>query len=230
MKQLALQLGASGTSFRAEDYLITAANRQAYHTVMQSEWPAFYALLSGPAGSGKTHLAMAWATANHAHYTQASILHDAFVSTWQAQPEPLVIDRLETLNEEKLLFHMLNLAKETGTPVLVSGQSTALQRIMLPDLKSRLAAAPQAIVEEPDDELMRGLFIKHFSDKQLQISPDILQYLVNHVERSGTAVDQCVHVIDQQALEKKQKISIAFLRKYLQHGKGSVNGFVNKPD
>lgn len=215
MRQMALQFGSAGQTQLAEDYSLTEANQPAYQIVMQAAWPQSYMVLSGPSGSGKTHLASVWAASVDALKVDAGVLDNNWVAAWQASPKPLVIDSLENLKDEAALFHLLNLSKETMTPVLVVGVDGSAQAITLPDLKSRLLAAPHAMLQQPDDELLRILFIKHFSDRQLQVSPDILQYLVNHVERSGKAVMDAVRVIDEQALEKKQKISVAFLRKHL---------------
>ena len=222
MKQMALQFGASG-SRRAEDFSLTKANQEAYRGVLESAWPQTYMVLTGPSGSGKTHLASIWANARRAPMLDAKLLDEAWTMRWQQAAEPVVIDALETLEDERSLFHVLNLSKETDTHVLVVGGEQALQSVALLDLKSRLLGAPKAVLGQPDDELLRILFIKHFSDRQLHISPDILQYLVNHVERSGKAIAEIVRVLDEQALEKKQNISLAFLRKYLPAPPNSVN-------
>lgn len=223
MKQLALKFGAAGYSSHAADFSVTEANQEAYRSVVELPWIQSYMVLSGPSGSGKTHLAGIWAARYQAITIHAEKLDKAWVAEWQQSPMPVVMDDLQTLSDEAALFHLLNLSRETGEKILVVGDESALQPVTLPDLKSRLLGAPKAIISQPDDDLLRILIIKHFSDRQLQISPDILQYLVNHMERSGKAVGETIRVLDEQALEKKQKISIAFLRKYLPAPHGSVN-------
>lgn len=216
MKQLALHLQSSYPSFKAEDFLVSEANRDAYRFILHpDQWTMSYAFLSGPEGSGKTHLATLWAENEHATIIQAAALNDAFLQEWSRKPKPLVIDHVTDAADETALFHLLNLSKETRNFVLLVGRNALPVAISLPDLKSRLLAAPKAALEQPDGELLRALFIKHFSDRQLHISPDILQYLVNHVDRSGKAVKETVRVLDEHALEKKQKISLPFVRNYL---------------
>lgn len=216
MKQLALHLPSSHASFRPEDFLVSDANRDAYHFVLHPEnWTMTYALLSGPEGSGKTHLATLWAEQERAALIQAAALNDAVLQEWSRRPRPLAVDHITGAADETALFHLLNLSKETETPVLLISREEYLSEARLPDLKSRLLAAPKASVGQPDAELLRVLFMKHFSDRQLHLSPDILQYLVNHVDRSGKAVKETVRVLDEHALEKKQKISLSFVRNYL---------------
>ena len=80
---------------------------------------------------------------------------------------------------------------------------------MSPELASRLAAVTQAVIEEPDDELLRGLLAKSIADRQLTCSPNVLDYLVNRIERSFLAAEQVVDALDSVSLKRRRPITRA---------------------
>ena len=69
-RQLRLELGRS-TPFRRADFIVSSANADAVRAL--DAWPNWHGgclTLVGPAGSGKSHLALTWAA--HAHAAAAT--------------------------------------------------------------------------------------------------------------------------------------------------------------
>src|SRR3546814_12513632 len=67
--------------------------------------------------------------------------------------------------DEEALFHAWNDAQTGHYPLLLIADAPPAQwDIALPDLRSRLAAAPHVALEEPDDELPLALLGKGLSD------------------------------------------------------------------
>jgi len=117
-----------------------------------------------------------------------------------------LVDRAERA-PERALFHLYNLMRERrGHLLLVSGLPPAHWRIALPDLASRLRAAPAVAVAPPDDELLGSIMLKQLADRQLHAGPGVVQYLVSRMERSAEVVRRVVAALDQRALAERREI------------------------
>lgn len=119
------------------------------------------------------------------------------------------------------LFHLLNTIREQqGSLLLISRQSPARIDVGLPDLKSRLRALPAVEIPAPDDDLLRGILIKMFNDRQVSISADVVDYMVLRMERSFNGARHLVDRLDRLALSEKRAITIPFVRRVLDTNQG----------
>lgn len=75
-----------------------------------------------------------------------------------------------------------------------------------------MRAAPVAMIHAPDDDLLSSVLVKLFSDRQLQVSVDVVKYILPRIERSFSAVRSLVSEIDRQALAQKRPVSIPLVR------------------
>ena len=108
---------------------------------------------------------------------------------------------------ERALFHLYNLIRERGGHLLLT--ATALPAhwsIALPDLASRLRAAPAVAVAPPDDELLGSIILKQLADRQLHAGAGVVHYLVSHMERSADAARHVVAALDRRALAEGREI------------------------
>ena len=87
--------------------------------------------------------------------------------------------------------------------------------IGLPDLLSRLLAAPAASLAEPDDALLAAVTVKLFADRQLAVTPDLLNYILTRVDRSFAALGEAVCRLDRAALQEKRPITPRFAKRIL---------------
>ena len=85
----------------------------------------------------------------------------------------------------------------------------------LPDLRSRLAAAPSVAVAEPDDALLEALLAKLFADRQVAVGPELPRYLVARIERSFAAAQAMVERLDRAALATGGPISLRLAHELL---------------
>ncbi|MEM1200531.1 MAG: hypothetical protein AAGI06_14610, partial [Pseudomonadota bacterium] len=67
----------------------------------------------------------------------------------------------------------------------------------------------------PCDELLRGLLVKLFSDKQIKVDEAVIAYLVRNMERSGDAAIKLVEQLDRISLETKSSVTRPFVAKVL---------------
>ena len=201
-----------------EDFLVTASNRAAVGMIDRyPEWPSYAMVIAGPAGSGKTHLLEVWREASGAALTAASGVTEAAVPGLMATGALAIDEARGDGLDERGLFHLLNYARQTGGHVLVAAATPPVSWVIrIPDLASRLKALPVAELGPPDDELLRGVLIKLFGDRQLAVDAGVISYLLVRMPRSLEAARALVAAIDRQALEDKAEITRAFVGRILQ--------------
>ncbi len=115
---------------------------------------------------------------------------------------------------ETALFHHLNLAREHASSMLLTAETPPGQwTLTLPDLRSRIRSYPAAEIQPPDEEHLAALLIKHFSDRQIEVGPDVISYMVARMERSMSAAQRLTAHIDKLALSEHRKVTRAFAAK-----------------
>lgn len=219
-EQIPLNLGHRPAQGR-EDFMVAPSNHDAVAWIDRwPDWPAPALIIYGPAASGKSHLASVWAVKTNAILVNNRCLADADASEFAALGKYLVIDNVDLWlgdrEAEKTLFHLYNIMREEqGHLLLTMNMAPTHIGFAIPDLASRLRAAPAASIQPPDDVLLSGLLVKLFSDRQLQIGADVLNYLLPRMERSFAAAHDLVKEVDRLALSEKRPISVPLVRRVL---------------
>lgn len=208
--QLTFDLALPPPTYAREDFVVGAANREALAWLDRwPDWPAPALALSGPAGSGKTHLGRIWATRAEAAFIEGTELDGktvADLASLSQASSAIVIEHAERA-PERALFHLYNLMRERrGWLLLISEHPPAHWRIALPDLASRLRAAPAVAVSAPDDELLGSIILKQLADRQLHAGAGVVHYLVQRMERSADAARHVVAALDRRALVERREI------------------------
>lgn len=209
-RQLVLALDHS-VSFAHEDFLRGPSNGAALTLIERwPDWPDRIVALIGPEGSGKSHLAAIWAEAAGARILSAKLLSITDLPTALATGA-LVVEDLESAGlDERALFHLINLAREEGAYVLLTAR-LALTGLLVTirDLASRLRALPVVTLAPPDDALLRSLIVKLAADRQLAVDETLVNYLVNHIERSFAAAHAAVRRLDEEAMRQHRPVTRA---------------------
>jgi chromosomal replication initiation ATPase DnaA len=216
-RQLTLDL-ALRPALAREDFLVAPSNQAAVALVDQwPNWPAHGAVISGPPGSGKSHLAAVWQNRAGALGLSATDLRIADVAVALQSGALIVEDADRRGVDERALFHALNMAKQEGGFVLLTATTpVSAWAVALPDLRSRLNALPQVAIEAPDDALLRGVVVKLFADRQIAVSEVIVAYMVLRMPRSLEAARSLVDAIDRAALEQGAEVTRPFVAKVLE--------------
>lgn len=197
----------------AEDFLLSDSNRAAVAIVDRwPDWPHPVIVLSGPAGSGKSHLANVWQLRSGAQSVPAIELDDAWLAQRGGLACLVVEDVDRGIRDQRAMFHLLNLAREHRFQVLVTARTDPGDwHLTLPDLRSRLRQATLARIEAPDDALLRAVLVKLFADRQLSIEPQVVEQIALRIERSMEAAVAIVAEIDRRSLQTQRKVSRALV-------------------
>jgi chromosomal replication initiation ATPase DnaA len=209
-RQLALAL-AHPESLTRDDFLGGSSNAGALRLIEAwPDWPDRMIVLIGPEGSGKSHLAAIWAHTAGARLVAAHALEEGRVPAALATGAVVIEDMAPGLFDERALFHLLNLARESGCFALFTARSAPSGwPLRIADLASRLRALPKATVDAPDDGLLRAVLVKLFSDRQVVVDEALIAYLMTRMERSFGAARALVSALDAEALRRKRPLTRA---------------------
>jgi len=213
-RQLALAL-CHAENFAREDFLSGPSNAVALALVdAWPDWSHRTVMLTGPEGSGKSHLAAMWAQAAGARLIAARAVEGANVPAALATGALGVEGVTAGSFEEKALFHLLNLAREQDAFVMLTAR-TPPATFAIADLTSRLKALPVVAIAPPDDGLLRAVLLKLFSDRQLAVDEALLGYVGTRIERSFAAARAVVALLDAEAMRRKRPLTRALAAEIL---------------
>lgn len=214
--QLPLGLTSAVAATGEADFVVAESNREAFAWITQQwpNWPSHGLILRGPRGSGKSHLAQIWAHRANAEFLAAPAL---------SGDSRLVLEDVERFfgnaESEEMLFHLLNqVASHKGHILMTAVIAPVLWPVQLPDLRSRLLALPVAAIEPPDDAALTAVISKLFSDRQLRVPADVIDYLVRRIERSYASAHAAVVACDAAALATGRAMTLPLVREVLARG------------
>ena len=214
-RQLRLQLG-SQPSYRRESFIVSSSNAEAVRAL--DAWPAWHGgvlALTGPEGSGKTHLAQAWRAVADAAQLDGAL---PLLELPKLAGRPVLIEDADRADPETL-FHLINMAAQPNAGLLLTARTApATWTTTLPDLRSRLNALPVAELGPPDDELLEGVLQKFFRERLIRPSDDIFPYLVRRMERSVPVALAIVEKLDEASDAEQRPVSRALARQILEEG------------
>lgn len=202
-------------SFDRADLIESDANGLAVEAIDSwPEWRHPVLMIVGPPGSGKSHIAEAFAAISGGSHARPG---DMF------EPQPGFVrviddvDRTDLAEEE--VFAIVNAARTGLGHVLLTSRTPApLLRLRLPDLASRLRAALQIELGAPDDMLLHGVLVKLFADRQIDVDPKLLTYILSRMERSIAAAQTLVARLDRESLASGRRITRTMIAGVLEDG------------
>lgn len=150
----------------------------------------------GDAGSGRTHLLRAAARTN------GSLV---------------VVDDVQLLDAagQHALFVAINEARDGGPAVLVAGDKPPAQLALREDLRTRLAwGLVYELIPLGDEDKARHLKAVAAA-RGLQLSDDIVGYLLTRLPRDMRSLQSVMEVLDQYSLMRKRPLTLPLVREAL---------------
>ena len=204
--QLTLELGHTPAQGEA-DFMVGEGNALAHGRIMAfPHWPDPVTLVTGPAKSGKSHLARIFADRSGARFAGVG---DLEALATEGGTAPVIVEDVDRQDyDETGLFHLLNQSMREQRPILLTArEDIANWPLATDDVRSRARRAAAYTLELTDDIQLSQMFVKLFGDRQIKVDPRIIFYLVARMERSAEEVVTLADLIDRLALAKGTAIT-----------------------
>ena len=204
----------SRASYKDYNFIISECNICAFDSIFNyNQCFQRRMILIGESYSGKTHLSKIWCKKTGGVFVSDINIDDQYLKKTITNG-PIAVDDLHLIKEEENLLYVINISIENKMPLLITGQS--IPKFTIKDLASRIAASNTLFINKPDDFMIKALLTKHFSEKQLDVDSEIIEYICSRVERSFEGVYRLVNKIDNISLREKRNITIPFIKNVLQ--------------
>ncbi|KRG86356.1 DnaA regulatory inactivator Hda [Stenotrophomonas sp. CW117] len=183
--------------------------------------------LVGPAGSGKTHLALAvCAAAEQAGRGSAYLplqaaagrLHDALEAL--EGRDVVALDGLDAIagrrEDEVALFDFHNRARAAGVTLLYTATAAPdALGLVLPDLRSRLSQCGRIVLDALDDDGRGAVLRERAIRRGLALDEAAIDWLLTRTGRDLGGLVVLLDRLDRESLAAKRRITVPFLRKVL---------------
>ena len=223
MQQLPLRVRL-GEAARFDGF-IAGTNAEAVNLLTGTSPPRVL-WLWGRAGTGKTHLLQAACAAASAAGGAATYLD------LEAGGAPALLDGCETLDLVCLdaldrvsddadwnaaIFRLYTLMQDApGRLYVASTAPPASLRFRLPDLRSRLLAAPVHQLHELDEDGQVAALELRASRRGLELSREAAAWLVHRMPRDMHSLCGVLDRLDEAALAAQRRLTVPFLRQVLE--------------
>jgi len=205
------------TQYYAQDYYVSSNNFSAYRLIESwPNWPDKWVNIFGPKGSGKTHLS----NILKKKIQNVKIIHSSNIDQNILQIiekyDCLIIDNYDKNIDENIFYSILNQAKQLDKYIVVNSYLPITDfTFNLIDLTSRTKSFVNIGIELPTDDLLKVIISKYFSEKQIEISPKMSDFIIKNIERSYEKVFKCIKEIDELSLSSGKGININLIKKVI---------------
>jgi len=205
------------TKYYEQDYYVSSNNFSVYRLIESwPNWPGKWVNIFGPKGCGKTHLSnILKKKINLVQILDAKDIDNETISKFE-KLDCLIIDNYEKNIDEKIFYSILNQSRQLDIYVVINSILPIRDmKFELKDLRSRAESFVNLGIELPTDDLLRVIISKSFSDKQIEITPKISEYIIKNIERSYEKVFKFIKEIDDLSLSSGKSININLIKKVL---------------
>jgi chromosomal replication initiation ATPase DnaA len=197
-------------SYSDSDYIIDDSNADAYNYLNNfPNWEVKLVNLVGSAKSGKTHLSKILEKKNN-FYVISSV-----EDLKKKYEEILNYDRICINNlsiDEDVLFSIINNSIINKKFLVISSSVPLTQmEFKIEDLKSRIKQFFILNIKNPTDKLVYAILLKFFSDNQIKIKSELLDFIVKKINRSYEDIFLFSNKIINESLKQKKKIDFKLI-------------------
>lgn len=201
-----------------ETHVVSRANEDAVRLIKDwRSWPSGAMALIGPKGSGKTHLALAWALEAGARRIAPGAGPDDAAAIFSAAQGRVLIDDADAGADEAMLWRLLDLARAQGGALLLTGAGAPVHwPSTIPDLRSRLQNLAIARLGEPDEALMEVVLRRVCREQFILLSDSAARYLARRLPRTFAAARDWAATLDADLAKAAKPVTLAVARKALE--------------
>ena len=205
------------TKYYEQDFYVSSNNFPAYRLIESwPNWPGKWLNVFGETGSGKTHLSkILTKKIKKTKFIEAKNINNKTVNELN-NIDCLIIDSYQNDIDEKLFYSILNQTKQLENYIVINSMLPVSKfNFNLKDLQSRINSFVCIGIELPTDDLLEVIISKSFSDKQIELSPRVSDYIIKNVERSYEKMFKFLKDVDELSLSTGKSININLIKKVL---------------
>ncbi len=203
------------------DNFVVGPNTVLIETLASGLEPGQWYFLTGPAGSGRTHLLSASFAGLIRAGRDAKFITLTAAAHWplldQTDGEFVMVDDVDAvagnLAGERLLFNALNRWRGARTGVVMSGVGRSA--FELPDLASRLGQAVRLTLKPLSEDDLRTLVQRLAAEHEVLMGRGAVDYLVSRGPRNPADLARLVEQLVLRALSDRRTLSIPLIRETL---------------
>jgi len=204
-------------NFKDDDFYVGKSNFYAFEII--NKWPKWeknFLNISGEKFSGKTHLTNVFLKKFNGIKIESNLLDDDNLK--EIKPyQNIILENLNLNVNEKLIYTLFNIIDQDNKFLIItSSKPIAEIDFKLKDLKSRTKNCLLTKIENPDDDLMFALILKHLSDRQITLDKKLIHFIIKRIDRSYGKIFEFIYKIDNISLKKKKSIDFKIIKEALE--------------
>ena len=215
LDQLLLNFNLS-KNYKKDDFFVSKSNFFAFNLL--EEWPKWEKNIINICGerySGKTHLSEIFLSKNKGKILKSKNFNFSDSDNLRVY-QNIILDDFTELIDEKSIFSLINFVDQNNKYLVINSlKPISEMNFKLTDLSSRSKNCLVAKIEQPDDQLIKVLLAKNFSDRQIKIDNKLIEFVVKRITRSYGKIFEFIYKIDEMSLKMKKSIDLKTVKKVL---------------
>ena len=215
LDQLLLNFNFS-KNYKKDDFFVSKSNFFAFNLI--DTWPKWEKNIINVCGekySGKTHLSEIFLSKNKGKIFDSKkfIFNEAYnLKIYQN----IILEDFNNDIDEESIFSLINFVDHNNKYLVINSLKPVNEmNFNLKDLKSRAKNSLEAKIEDPDDQLIKVLLAKNFSDRQIKIDNKLIEFVAKRITRSYGKIFEFIYKIDEMSLKMKKSIDLKTVKKIL---------------
>ncbi len=203
-------------SYKRDDYFVSTSNYFAFKIIdTWPKWEKNIVNICGEKYSGKTHLIEIFLKKNKGKLLDLKKDNIEDIDKFRVF-ENIVLENFEDHHDEKSLFSLINFVDQNNKYLIIITETPISEfNFSLRDLASRAKNCIVAKIEQPDDELIKVLLSKSFSDKQILVNNKLIDFTIKRISRSYSKIFEFIYKIDEISLKRKKSIDLKTIKNVL---------------
>ena len=215
LDQLLLNFNFS-KNYKKDDFFVSKSNFFAFNLI--DTWPKWEKNIINVCGekySGKTHLSEIFLNKNKGKILNSKKFIFNKAHNLRIYQNIILEDFNDDIDEESI-FSLINFVDQNNKYLVINSLKPINEmNFNLKDLKSRAKNLLVAKIEDPDDQLIKVLLAKNFSDRQIKIDNKLIEFIVKRITRSYGKIFEFIYKIDEMSLKMKKSIDLKTVKKVL---------------
>lgn len=114
---------------------------------------------------------------------------------------------------EENLFHCINRCRDAQTRLIFASEPSVEDiGINLPDLVTRLSWGPVFQIQTLEDDELSDAFVLMLKLRDMDVGPEIIDYVLSRYPREVTALKELVEKLDQATMSEQRRITIPLIK------------------